>query len=379
MKKWCVGRPLSILFAGAWIFIGCAWHSTTSPAATQSRFPSPPALDIPLPHAEGTGAPLDTDVELPFLASDQLRWVSDASDGDTPRSAAQEPVFLPLSDPREALSGPRGATSANQPLILSGDHTAFAADAFPASQPSARSNGWPHFARFRADVRSDYRNYYSWNTARGLLWGLAGGAVLANTSLDEDIQDGYQDDVRSPGTDNFSAFWKTFGDGRLFIPAYIGLAVAGRMCDEMPICGLAGDFGGRVTRGYLVGAPPVLLMQFVLGASRPGETNHGSEWRMFEDNNAVSGHAFIGAVPFITAAQMTEKPLLKGIFYACSVLPAYSRVNDDCHYVSQICLGWWMAYLACQSVNETNAASNRLAMFPIASPQMVGAGLAYRF
>ncbi len=320
-----------------------------------------------------------TEIELPLLASDQLRWAGDASDGEAARSAAQDPVFLPLSDPREALSGPRGATSADQPLILSSDHPTFAADASPARRPSAQSNCWAHFSQFRADVRSDYRNYYSWDTARGLLWGLAGGAVLANTSLDEGIQDWYQDDVRSRGTDNFSAFWKTFGEGQIFIPAYIGLAVAGRICERVPVCGLAGDFGDRVTRGYLVGAPPMLLMQFALGGSRPGETNHGSEWRMFEDNNAVSGHAFIGAVPFITAAQMTERPLLKGFFYACSVLPAYSRVNDDCHYFSQICLGWWMAYLACRSVDETNAAPGRLAMFPIASPQMAGAGVAYRF
>ncbi len=141
---------------------------------------------------------------------------------------------------------------------------------------------------------------------------------------------------------------------------------------------MTGDFGKRVTRSYLVGAPPMLLMQSVLGGSRPGENSVGSQWKPFDDDNAVSGHAFIGAVPFITAAKMTENPWAKGVFYACSVLTPWSRVNDDSHYMSQAILGWWMAYLACNAVDDTQRESRSMTLTPIITPQMTGMALVLR-
>ena len=225
---------------------------------------------------------------------------------------------------------------------------------------------------------TDHGNFYSWVTIRDLLLGMGAGGILANTSLDGDFQDWYQDDVRSLGTDDFAAFSKTFGDGQFVIPAVAGLALMGALCDYTPCGDLVEDFGCRSTRAYLVGAPPTLLLQFGLGASRPGETSHGSQWRPLDDVNSVSGHAFVGAVPFITAAKMTENRCLKGGLYLCSTFTAWSRVNDDRHYLSQACLGWWIAYLACRAVDDTEFEDEHLTLSPIVSPDMVGIGAVYR-
>ena len=135
----------------------------------------------------------------------------------------------------------------------------------------------------------------------------------------------------------------------------------------------------RTTRAYLVGAPPVLFMQSCLGGSRPGERDDASFWRPFDDDNGASGHAFVGAVPFLTAARMTEDRRVKACWYALSVLPAWSRaVNDDSHYLSQVGLGWWMAYLACESVDRTEKAPGCVTVTPIAQPGMVGVGIVVR-
>lgn len=234
-------------------------------------------------------------------------------------------------------------------------------------------------ARLRADfreevylIRSDYRNYYSCGTMRDLWLGVAGGAVLANTSLDEDFQNWYRRDVRGSGTDDFAAFWKTFGEGEIFIPAYAGLALVGGIFQDRPLIGPVGEFSDRVTRGYLVGAPPMLLMQAMLGGSRPGEHGVGSQWKPFDDSNAVSGHAFIGAVPFITAAKMSDRPWMKATFYTLSTFPAWSRVNDDAHYLSQACLGWWMGYLACRAVDQTEYEQRCLTFTPLVTPGVTG-------
>jgi hypothetical protein len=232
---------------------------------------------------------------------------------------------------------------------------------------------------FLRNAWNDHLEYYSCASMRDLLIGIGAGSIFANTSWDQDIQDWYQTDVRSRGTDKWSTFWKTFGEGEIFIPTFAGLAVAGTLLDRSPVCFAAGDYGGRVTRGYLVGAPPMLFMQGFLGASRPGETRFGSQWKPFDDTNAVSGHAFMGAVPFITAAKMVDPWWMKGGFYALSTFTAWSRINDDEHYFSQACLGWWMAYLACSAVDRTETGCRRnYALTPLTTPQMCGIALVCR-
>ena len=139
-----------------------------------------------------------------------------------------------------------------------------------------------------------------------------------------------------------------------------------------------GEWGQRSLRTVLVGAPPMLAMQYIIGASRPGETSASSHWKPFDDNNGVSGHAFIGAVPFISAAKMTDDSLWKAGLYFASALPAISRINDDAHYSSQVILGWWMAYLAANAVDGTQLAKKNLTIAPMLLSEAVGVGIVYR-
>jgi membrane-associated phospholipid phosphatase len=229
----------------------------------------------------------------------------------------------------------------------------------------------------KRNVRQDYINYYSWDNLRDLAIGFAVAAPLANTSVDGGFRDWYQDDVRSSGTDNLASFFKTFGEGQIFIPSFAVLAVTGQYFADRPLLAGVGDYSGRVTRAYLVGAPPMLLMQFVTGAGRPGEHESGSHWQPFRDSNGVSGHAFMGSVPFITAARMTENPLAKATLYGLSTFTGWSRINDDDHYLSQVILGWWMGYLACRAVDDAQQLNKHLTLTPIATPGMVGVGMVY--
>jgi len=226
-------------------------------------------------------------------------------------------------------------------------------------------------------IKCDHRNYYSWTTAWNFAGALSVGSILANTSIDQDVRNWYQRDVRSSGTDNVAKAVKVFGEGAIMIPSAAGLWMLGSLMDDRPAMSTLGEFGGRVTRGYLVGGPPVLLMQYALGASRPSQ-DEGSQWNPFHRTHGVSGHAFISAVPFITAAQMTDNYYLKGVFLAGSTVTAWSRVNDDAHYLSQVVLGWWMAYMACNAVNETEQGHRAFRVEPLITPEMSGAALIWR-
>ena len=232
------------------------------------------------------------------------------------------------------------------------------------------------------DLMADHGHYCCWPTLRRLALGVAGAAVLANTSLDADFQQWYQQDVRGRTGDALADVFRPLGMGEITISACGAAAIVGAWHDQSPGGSALADFGFRASRAYLVGVPPMIFMQYCLGGSRPDEHAHGSMWRPFADSNGVSGHAFTGAVPFITGAKMTDQPVLKGCLYFCSTLTAWSRVNDNRHYLSQAMLGWWMAYLACDAVdwtdNEKALACGHVRIGPLATPEFLGFGLAVR-
>jgi len=237
------------------------------------------------------------------------------------------------------------------------------------------------FQRYKESLKS----FYQWDTALNYSLALGLGATLANTSCDENFQTWYQDHTRSSGTDDWSRIFKTFGEGSFMIPAYFATSFAYRYLDEYWNLKAGsgkniGEWASRSSRAVLVGFPPLLVGQLMVGASRPGENPWGSQWRPFNDNNGISGHAFVGAIPFITAAQMTDQFWLKSIFYFGSTLTAWSRVNDDAHFLSQAILGWYLAYLSCRAVTRTENPNfgRGLTVFPLVTMDTVGVGVMYR-
>ena len=202
--------------------------------------------------------------------------------------------------------------------------------------------------KLKDKVISDYKNFYSPNNLWKLALGIGYAGFYANTSFDQEIQDFYNDYLKSSITDDISKVVKPFGDGRITVPIYLTAALIGELSKKSKFGSTIGEWGQRCSRSILVGAPPVLFLQVTLGASRP-EEGRGSRWRPFKDNNGVSGHSFMGAVPFLTAAKMTNKRFLKCSFYLGSTLAGLSRINDNKHYFSHSVLGWWIAYLSVNS------------------------------
>lgn len=201
-------------------------------------------------------------------------------------------------------------------------------------------------ARDITSIKTDYENFYldKGNLIKlGIGIGVAG--IFANTSMDNDIQKFYQDNIRGKTTDSMSEILKAPGEVLLTIP----LLVSARFLLKDSA---AGKWAQKSIRAIIVGAPAGLILQRVTGAQRPSEGN--SNWRPFRDANGLSGHAFISAVPFITAAKMNDNPYIKGLLYGLSVLPNLSRINDNKHYFSQTALGWYLAFLSCNAVDKTD-------------------------
>ncbi len=228
----------------------------------------------------------------------------------------------------------------------------------------------------------DQKNYYSAESLSLLCGGLIVGASMANTSIDESIHRHFQSSIRNANSDDwFESLHasKELGNGKYTLPIFAGAWALGKLAPDNRFVENTGTWGERSMRGFLVGAPPLVLMQHLTGGSRPGETNESSEWHPLRDNNGISGHSFMGALPFITAAKMTERRGLKTLYYAASTIEPLSRMNDNAHYPSQVVLGWWMAYLAASAVDATDNPNAKWRFYPFSTGTNSGVLAEYKY
>jgi PAP2 superfamily protein len=202
--------------------------------------------------------------------------------------------------------------------------------------------------RDASDLEGDYRNFYlSTGNLLELGGGLVGAGVIANTKADREIQSYYQRRLRGDGTDAAANVARVPGEIYVTVPAL--LAVHMLIPEDSAYRGVDA-WAQKSLRALFLGGPLGLVLQRAIGAERPDKND--SRWRPFKSSHGLSGHAFIGAVPFIMAARMEDNIYLKGMFYGLSVLPGLSRINDNQHYFSQVALGWYLAYLSSSVVDR---------------------------
>lgn len=199
-------------------------------------------------------------------------------------------------------------------------------------------------------ISNDYLLFYSKSNMYRL--GIALGLGAASVQwIDEDVSTYYQQHQRNQRTDDISRTAKLFGEWLYLLP----LTVAATHLDSSSESGL-GEWGNRTFRALIVGAPAVLSAQVLTGGSRPSDNrNYGPEWRPFKDNNGVSGHAFVGSIPFLTLADMhKDQPWIYYSALAASLATPLSRLNDNQHYLSHIALGWYFAKQATNTISSTS-------------------------
>jgi PAP2 superfamily len=227
---------------------------------------------------------------------------------------------------------------------------------------------------------NDYKNFYLSENLVDVGIAVAVAAPIANTHADQGIRDWYQRGAgngQSRGADETAKVFKQFGEYKYAIPAYVAFSFSGNLFSDSPVMAAVGEFGDRSLRALAVGAPAVGILQIGLGSDRP--FTQDSHWHPFRSSHGASGHAFVGAVPFLTAAAMTENRALQALFFAGSFGTAWSRIHTDDHYFSQVLLGWSIAYLSVQSVNQTEFQYSRFHIVPVDIPKGVGMGVQVQY
>jgi len=216
-------------------------------------------------------------------------------------------------------------------------------------------------------ISKDYENFYSKDRLTRIAIGFSAAGIMANTKIDKNIQDWYQDDMRGDNFDDISHQIKKLGERRHVIPITL-LSFGFSYFDTDSV---VGEWGNNTLRSLVVGLPVVWSTQALTGASRPRELR-GSDWRPFDDDNGVSGHAFVGALPFLNFAKMSNNSFVKYASYTVAGLSAWSRINDDYHFTSQALLGLYLAYESVDAVYETNNRDQNISFIPIIGDNFYG-------
>jgi hypothetical protein len=249
----------------------------------------------------------------------------------------------------------------------------------PADDPVSQHGGWR--ARWGAEFHrlldlsiQDYRRFYSPPELFALAGGIGLAAVFANTkidenTIDENFQQWHDEHVGTHNARKFSYIVRELGNGRHFLPFYGVCIGAGEAWESNPTARVLGEWGDRSLRSFIVGAPVILALQYGLGASRPEDHTNGSRWVPFFAKNSASGHSFIGGINFINAAMMTDNVPLKSALYVASVVPGWTRITQDKHYLSQVVLGWWVAYLSASAVDWNERQKSDWQITPVVSDQ----------
>src|SRR4029077_7023845 len=151
--------------------------------------------------------------------------------------------------------------------------------------------------------------------------GVAAAAPIANTSADLSIRNWYQGHVREGWEDRYAYDVKYLGEYTYALPAYFGIAIGGKALQGLDslisddgswvseVGGVSNEWGQRCIRPMAVGTPRVGLLQVGLGPTPP--TLRSCYWNPFNASHGVSRHAYVGSIPFLTAASMTDNPFLK--------------------------------------------------------------------
>ena len=194
------------------------------------------------------------------------------------------------------------------------------------------------------------RNYASRRTFLRLGAAVGGAAALAWSGADQAIESWHRQQVRGRASDALASVLEPFGRRFWFTNWLLVGAV-----DAWIRTNRFTRWGRKNFEAMVVGLPTLWTLQRGLGANRPSSDDADPRWRPLAADNAASGHAFIAAVPWLTLARRARGRTLPPVARGASVLTGWSRLNDRKHYLSQVILGWTIAYNAVEAVADEPA------------------------
>ena len=197
---------------------------------------------------------------------------------------------------------------------------------------------------------------FRWNAEHWATAGLIVAGIGVMMFLDEPVRDFWQEDVRSDTTDDIADYGDMVGGFYNLLPAAgIGFVAGAALGDQKAqAASLESIQELAITAGF------AKALKYGTGRHRP----NGSPDNAFEfdgpgtggnNKSFVSGHAtYSFSVASVIASNYDDNVYVSGLAYGLAGLSAWSRVNDDKHWLSDDVVGAAIGIITGKLVHHTS-------------------------
>jgi hypothetical protein len=188
---------------------------------------------------------------------------------------------------------------------------------------------------------------------------LGGYAILVQ--VDDGIQRFAQDN-RTDTSDDIARVTRQMGQPEVYATVGLGVIATGLVTGDREVR----DAGLRISSSLAMAGVVVTVAKFVAGRSRPSrEGSDAEDFSPFSGNtSAPSGHS---AMAFALAASLGEEihnPWASAGLYTLAAATAWSRVNDNVHWFSDVAAGAMVGIVSAKFMN------GKLILFGIHPPRL---------
>ncbi|MEP6689420.1 MAG: phosphatase PAP2 family protein [Gemmatimonadales bacterium] len=197
------------------------------------------------------------------------------------------------------------------------------------------------------------------------------GGISALMLADHPVQR-YARHNSGTGADNVAGVVRHFGQPEVYGTVTVGLLAAGLATGRPQIT----RAGGRLAVSLAVAGLTVQVGKFALGRPRPEQSLDADGYSPFSGQVSLpSGHAALAFAMATSLADEIHRPWATVGLYGMASAVAWSRVNDNRHWVSDVAVG------ALVGITSAKLASGRWRIFGIKAPSIIagptGAGLGW--
>lgn len=190
---------------------------------------------------------------------------------------------------------------------------------------------------------------------------VAVGGVSALILLDSPVQRFAQHNSGT-GADNVAAVVRHFGQPEVYGTVTAGLLATGLIADRPEVARV----GGRLAVSLALAGVTTYMGKYTLGRPRPQQSLDSDAFAPFSGQVAMpSGHSAAAFALATSLADDIDRPWATVGLYGMATAVAWSRVNDNLHWLSDITAG------ALVGITSAKLASGRWRIFGLEPPSII--------
>lgn len=204
-----------------------------------------------------------------------------------------------------------------------------------------------YFKGYISDTKDIVTSPLRWDKSEWLKASLVVGVTLGLYAFDKDINEWIQDNRN----DDIAEFAEHFGDGKKVLPPLVLFYAVGHIANN-----------NKVKRTVLITIENVVitgvftqLMKFTFHRHRPSTGDPYDSWDgpgFTTDNQAFpSGHASLAfSIATPIATEYKDNIIIPPLAYGLASLVAWSRMNDNAHWASDVFMGASLGYFTGKAI-----------------------------